>query len=63
MKGKKKETRTREALGHYQIGKHKSQKEAFKIQLKDHSILDAIQKTCCVWINIFSQCQYTGIIV
>lgn len=63
MKGKKKESRTREASGHSGIGKHKSQKEAFKIQLKDHSVLDAIQKTYCVWISILLQCQYTGIII
>lgn len=51
MKGKKKEIRTREASGRSTIGEHKSQKEAFKIHLKDYSILGIIQKTCCVWIK------------
>lgn len=63
MKGKKKESRACEASGHSKICKHRYQKEAFKIQLKDHSTLDAIQKTCCVWINILLQCQYTNIII
>lgn len=53
MKGKKKEIRTCEAFGHSKIGKHKFQKEASKIQLKNHSVLDTIQKKkmCCFWIK------------
>lgn len=62
MKGKKKEIRTREASGHSTIGKHKFQKEAFKIQLKDYSILDIYSENllCLDKENIPLQCQYTA---
>lgn len=53
MKGKKKEIRTSETSGHSKIGKHKFQKEAFKIQLNNQSVLGTIQKNkiCCFWIK------------
>lgn len=53
MKGKKKEIRTCEASGHSKIGKYKFQKDAFKIQLKNHSVLDTIEKKkiCYFWMK------------
>ena len=56
MKEKKKEIRTCEASGHSKIGRHKFQKEAFNIPLKNYSVLDSIQKKkmCCFWVKKYT---------